>query len=192
MEKIILDLCGGTGSWSAPYKENGYDVVVIDKDLPDECGTVFGDVALLDIVPINVVGILCAPPCTMFALSGNRWKRSEEDYKEALRIVDACLRLVHVYKPDFWALENPIGKLVRWLGKPKMYFQPCDYGDPWTKRTCLWGNFKMPKKNPVKPTEGSKMWAHYGGKSRRTKMMRSMTPPGFAQAFYEANLPYSI
>ena len=27
--KIILDLCGGTGSWSAPYKENGYDVRVI-------------------------------------------------------------------------------------------------------------------------------------------------------------------
>lgn len=27
--KIILDLCGGTGSWSAPYRENGYDVRVI-------------------------------------------------------------------------------------------------------------------------------------------------------------------
>ena len=24
--KIILDLCGGTGAWSNPYKENGYDV----------------------------------------------------------------------------------------------------------------------------------------------------------------------
>jgi ubiquinone/menaquinone biosynthesis C-methylase UbiE len=24
--KIILDLCGGTGSWSRPYKEAGYDV----------------------------------------------------------------------------------------------------------------------------------------------------------------------
>ena len=29
MSKIILDLCGGTGSWSKPYKENGYDVRVI-------------------------------------------------------------------------------------------------------------------------------------------------------------------
>ena len=25
-DKIILDLCGGTGSWSKPYKEAGYDV----------------------------------------------------------------------------------------------------------------------------------------------------------------------
>ncbi len=27
--KIILDLCGGTGSWSRFYKEAGYDVRVI-------------------------------------------------------------------------------------------------------------------------------------------------------------------
>ena len=27
--KIILDLCGGTGAWSKPYKENGYDVRLI-------------------------------------------------------------------------------------------------------------------------------------------------------------------
>lgn len=28
-DKIILDLCGGTGSWSNPYKEAGYQVLVI-------------------------------------------------------------------------------------------------------------------------------------------------------------------
>lgn len=28
-KKIILDLCGGTGSWSKPYKEAGYDVRLI-------------------------------------------------------------------------------------------------------------------------------------------------------------------
>lgn len=27
--KIILDLCGGTGAWSKPYKDAGYDVQVI-------------------------------------------------------------------------------------------------------------------------------------------------------------------
>lgn len=27
--KIILDLCGGTGSWSRPWELNGYDVRVI-------------------------------------------------------------------------------------------------------------------------------------------------------------------
>lgn len=28
-DKVILDLCGGTGAWSKPYKEAGYDVRVI-------------------------------------------------------------------------------------------------------------------------------------------------------------------
>ena len=27
--KIILDLCGGTGAWSKPYRDAGYDVRVI-------------------------------------------------------------------------------------------------------------------------------------------------------------------
>lgn len=25
-DKIILDLCGGTGAWSKPYRDNGYTV----------------------------------------------------------------------------------------------------------------------------------------------------------------------
>lgn len=29
MKKIILDLCGGSGSWSKPYKDAGYDVRLI-------------------------------------------------------------------------------------------------------------------------------------------------------------------
>ena len=47
--------------------------------------------------------------------------------------------------------------------------------------------FTMPDKTPVKPTEGSRMHTQYGGKSERTKMLRSQTPPGFALAFFEAN-----
>jgi hypothetical protein len=57
-DKIILDLCGGTGSWSRPYKEAGYDVRVIT--LPDN------DVRNYT-PPRNVYGILAAPPCTEFS-----------------------------------------------------------------------------------------------------------------------------
>jgi len=32
-DKIILDLCGGTGAWSKPYADAGYDVRVVT--LPD-------------------------------------------------------------------------------------------------------------------------------------------------------------
>lgn len=196
MEKIILDLCGGTGSWSKPYQDDEYDVIVVDMDLPDCDGIVWGDVSSFGKHPMNVVGILAAPPCTMFALSGNRWKRSEEDYAKAMHVVDACLQLVRAYEPDWWALENPVGKLVWWLGKPKTYFQPCDYGDPYTKKTCLWGNFNIPKKNPVEPIKPKgghhSLDAYYiqnGFDFKRSNRarMRSMTPPGFAHAFFEAN-----
>ena len=63
-DKVILDLCGGTGSWSKPYREVGYDVRLIT--LPDH------DVRLYQ-PPDNVYGILAAPPCTHLAVSGARW-----------------------------------------------------------------------------------------------------------------------
>lgn len=175
--KIILEPCGGTGAWSRPYQEAGYDVRVITSPI---------DVRLYG-YPGEVYGILASPPCTYMASSGARWKRSDDEYREALAVVDACLRFVAVCSPTFWALENPVGRLVRWLGKPKMYFNPCDYGDPYTKRTCLWGKFNVPRRSPVKPAEGSRMHLRYGGKSERTKRLRSITPPGFAKAFFEAN-----
>jgi site-specific DNA-cytosine methylase len=185
-DKIILDLCGGTGAWSKPYKDAGYDVRVIT--LPEF------DVRRNFIPPKNVYGILAAPPCTYFAVSGNRWPRTHENYLEALSIVDACLRIIFIAKPKFWALENPVGTLHRWIGKPVMYFNPCDYGDAYTKKTCLWGEFNKPIKTPIKPVfviRGGKKYspiaARTGGRSAKTKEVRSITPQGFANAFFKAN-----
>ena len=179
MDKIILDLCGGTGSWSKPYKEAGYNVKLIT--LPQDVRLIKYDKDISH----NIRGILCAPPCTVFANSGSRWKRSQESILEAIGIVDACLRIILITNPVFWALENPIGKLKYYLGKPKLYFNPCDYGDPYTKKTCLWGNFNIPVKNPIFPFEGSKL--HKLPPSKNRSVLRSITPPGFAKAFFEAN-----
>ena len=79
-DKIILDLCGGTGSWSKPYKENGYDVRVIDPQewLEDDFGT--GDVRLFKKPKEEIYGILSAPPCTHFSGSGARhWKKKGKE-----------------------------------------------------------------------------------------------------------------
>lgn len=181
--KIILDLCGGTGAWSKPYKETGYDVKVVT--LPE-------DVRLFKKID-NVYGILAAPPCDHFTGSGAQyWPEKDLDGRtlEALSILDACIRIIFTSMPVFWVLENPVGRLSRYIGKPRMYFNPCDYGNPYTKKTCLWGKFNIPKKNPVEPikvcSQGS--WLQkLGGKSAKTKELRSVTPAGFAKAFYEAN-----
>jgi hypothetical protein len=183
-DRVILDLCGGTGSWARPYEEAGYKVIRVT--LPEE------DVRLVHRLSGRIHGILAAPPCTVFANAGARWPRTNEDMIGGLSVVDACLRAVVIYEPQWWALENPAGKLSRYLGKPTMTFQPCDYGDPWTKRTCLWGKFAPPTKSPVEPTKQCKhgtYWLHcaVGGKGTKTMTARSVTPAGFAQAFFEAN-----
>lgn len=175
MPPVILDLCGGSGSWSRPYVEAGYDVRLVT--LPD-------DVRLLRLPAGPIRGVLAAPPCTVFATSGNRWHRTAEDIREGLSVVDACLRIIALVKPDWWCLENPVGTLGRYIGLPKVTFQPWEYGDPYSKRTCLWGEFRMPLKCPVEPVLGSIITTKLPSTKRAE---RSLTPAGFARAFYLAN-----
>lgn len=82
-------------------------------------------------------------------------------------------------------MENPVGRLRQFYGDPTLIFDPCDYGDPYTKKTLLWGSFSPPERNRVEPTEGSKMWKLPPGPLRAR--LRSATPQGFAQAFFAAN-----
>lgn len=181
MSRIILDLCGGTGSWSAPYREAGYDVLLVT--LPGHDVRNYPH-------PLKVHGVLAAPPCTEFAGSGARWWASKPPALliEAVEIVHACLRIIEATRPVWWALENPVGRLKDFIGPWRETFNPCDYGDPWTKRTCLWGNFTMPVKKPVPiahPKGSSPI--HRAAPGPQRQAFRSLTPPGFARAFFEAN-----
>lgn len=183
--RVILSLCDYSGEWPRPYREAGYTVRQVDIKHG-------ADVRLLE-YPGEVYGILAAPPCTHLAGSGARWwaEKGEEALLEALAIADACLRLAAVCKPKFWALENPVGRLSRYYGPPVFTFDPCDFGDPYTKRTCLWGNFVPPlpvflgESMAVKPLEGSKM--HKLPPSPKRSTLRSITPGGFAGAFFMCN-----
>lgn len=177
---MILSLCDYTGNWSRPYEEAGYSVVRIDL----QSGK---DVRLLECITAPVHGILAAPPCTAFAGSGARWwaEKGDQAVFDGLAVVDACLRAVALYSPKWWALENPVGRLRTWLGEPRYSFNPCDFGDPYTKKTLLWGRFNPPAKSWVMPTEGSKMHVLPPTEDRAAK--RSETPMGFAKAFFEAN-----
>jgi hypothetical protein len=183
MNKIILDLCGGTGSWSKPYKEAGYDVRLVTLPI---------DVRKYE-PPQKVYGILAAPPCTHFSVSGAQyWKAKDADGRtfNDISILTACLMIIARCKPHFWAIENPVGRMRKLLGDPQLIFNPCDFGDSYTKKTLLWGQFNIPEKNQVKPIRYTKQgsWLQkLGGSSDKTKELRSMTPPGFSKAFFEAN-----
>jgi len=136
--RTILSLCDLTGEWPRPYREAGYEVIALDLQRGE-------DVRLLEVESLPPVhGILAAPPCTHFAVSGARWwaEKGEAALLEGLAVVDACLRIVVALRPQWWCLENPVGRLRRYLGEPRMTFNPCDYGDPYTKRTLLWGGLQ--------------------------------------------------
>ena len=146
--------------------------------------------------PENVYGVLAAPPCTEFSRAKHFHGKGNyhHDFRGGLAIVDACLRIIMVTKPKFWALENPNGYLITWLGKPSFSFEPYYYGDNYQKRTCLWGNFRVPVPQRLS-AKGLKKFSMlksreiypklYGVYDRQTR--RAITPPGFARAFFEAN-----
>ncbi len=183
--KTILSLCDYTGIWSAPYKAAGYNVIQVDLEHGQ-------DVRLVEYIG-QVHGVIAQPPCTQFASSGARWWKSkgQAPLLEGLSVIDACLRFVAISRPVWWVLENPIGRLARYIGPPAFKFDPCDFGDPYTKRTCLWGSFTPPtplflgEDRSVFPTEGSKM--HRLPETADRAALRSVTPAGFARAFYEVN-----
>lgn len=188
MKKIILDLCGGTGSWSKPYRDAGYDVRVVT--LPTD------DVRSYK-PPKNVHGVLAAPPCTEFSRAKQFHGKGNysHDFASGLEPVVACLKIIALVKPKWWAMENPNGYLKRWMGEPDERFEPWEYGDAYQKTTLLWGSFKMPKKTVLLKPKGMKKFSmlkskeiapeFYGIYDRTVR--RSITPTGFAKAFFRAN-----
>jgi len=182
--KVVLDLCGGTGSWSKPYTDAGYDVRIVDTRFGDDVRT-WSDPHL------KVHGILAAPPCTEFAGSGARWWKDKDPQLlvDAVEIVRACLQIIGAKRPDWWALENPVGRLAKCVPEigPWLYtFQPYEFGDPWSKRTCIWGEHAEPTRGPiVEPDPKKGPW--WMSPSPERQKLRSMTPPGFASAFFDSN-----
>lgn len=174
---LILDLCGGTGAWSKPYKDAGYSVRLIDINSGE-------DVRLIEYIDEPIRGILAAPPCTVFSYARQRYGMPyEHELIDALSIVDACLRAVYIYKPRWWALENPRNKLRRYLGAPRMTFKRWWFEDEQEKPTCLWGEFNVPAYSPGKRIKPST----YKTKRQNADPSDGITPPGFAKAFFEAN-----
>ena len=157
--------------------------------------------------------IFAFPPCTDIAVSGAAHfevKRQKDPYFQikAVRTCRAAQRLADILEIPYM-IENPISVLSTMWRKPDFMFDPSDFGgylatddahplfpeyiaprDAYPKKTCLWvGNgFKIPEKQKVEPEIGySRQQNKLGGKSKKTKLIRSLTPRGFAKAVFLAN-----
>ncbi len=161
-----------------------------------------------------VVFGMAFPVCTDMAVSGaahfkRKAERDPEFQTKAVNYAVMCADLFETLGVPYF-IENPVSVLATKWRKPDYNFHPYQYGeylddheavhprwpdyiaerDAYTKKTCLWtgGGFHMPRKLPTcKPSGYSTQHLKLGGKSQRTKDIRSATPRGFAKAVYEAN-----
>ena len=198
-QRVVLSLFDLSGEWSKPWEEAGYQVYRFDIQADPNVGDVnnfstgfFGD-WFGDFDGMDIYAILAATPCTDFAVSGARHfaaKDADGRTVASVKLVHQTLNTIEYFKPAVWAVENPVGRIERLGGLPpwRLSFDPNHLGDPYTKKTLLWGRFNgdLPVA-PVEPTEGSKMHKLYGGKSMATKNARSVTPEGFSYGFFMAN-----
>lgn len=193
-EKIILHLCADIGSDSKPYRDYGYDVRCIGKNIGVENYH----------PPKNVYGIIANPPCTMFSIARTTAK-IPRDLIEGMRLVKECQRIIWECMYDtpldsftpylkFWVIENPLtGMLKYFLGNPTYQYCPSEFGEFYTKRTALWGKFNPPKK-PLLMNEIPKgltctdRITLMNCRNKYDRMnKRSECSQKFAQAFFEAN-----
>lgn len=152
------------------------------------------------------------PPCTELAASGAKhwqikYERDRYFQVRAAIVLEQC-RMAGALSGAAWCFENPNGAASSIFGEPQLRFDPKDYGgylpendlhpdyaeylpprDAYTKATNIWcGNgFIIPKRKPVKGLNHYPGWEKLGGKSAKTKRIRSASPRGFFQAVFEAN-----
>ena len=162
----------------------------------------------------NVVFGMAFPVCTDLAVSGAahfkaKAERDPEFQVKAANHAKWCADLFDELGVPYF-IENPVSRLATLWRKPDYNFHPYEYGgyipsmeiehpkwpdyiaprDSYPKKTCLWtgGGFVMPEKKIVPVEKGySRQHLKLGGKSMKTKNIRSATPRGFARAVFEAN-----
>lgn len=135
--------------------------------------------------------IIAHPPCTHIAVSGAAWfeqKRKDGRQQEG---VDFFMKFTDLKCPRV-AIENPVSIMSTVWRKPDQIIQPYQFGDSFSKKTCLWlkGLPKLEPTDIVDPGEfityasGKRMPAWYAKLSGKGGE-RSKTFPGIAKAMAE-------
>lgn len=200
---LVVSLCDLTGNMVRPWAEAGYDCLCIDTQhaMRSDRVEMVGDGSITsrwaDVrsltpsdIPARPVISFAFPPCTeLTRTAAQDWpKKGLRLLIDALEVMEACRQLCDWFGTP-WMMENPPGRASSLWRKPDHTFDPCDYGDAWTKATGLWvgGGFVMPEKHRV-PTIGNNP-IHWAAPGPDRANRRSATPMGFARAVFAANSP---
>lgn len=201
-ELRVLVACEESQVVCKAFREKGHEAY--SCDLQDCSGGrpewhIKGDV--LDVIEEGWDLVIAHPPCTYLSNAGARWlyknhELNAERYKKGLEGKAFFMRLLNCSAKHV-AIENPVPSRVYELPLPTQIIQPYQFGEPWSKKTCLW----LRNLPPLKPTEivedhrpyvssGSYSRNHdpkYKGFSRKggAAKVRSKTFPGIGKAMAE-------
>ena len=81
--------------------------------------------------------IIAFPPCTDLCVSGARHFAKKQADGTQQRSIDFFMKFVNA-DCDKIAIENPIGIMSTKYRKPDQIIQPWQFGDKYSKSTCLW------------------------------------------------------
>ena len=200
---MIVSLCDYTGNMVRPWAEAGHTCFCVDtkhsirRDRVERVGDGqivyrWGDVRAfcVDDMPSRPQLVFAFPPCTNLAVSGARdfQRKGLRGLIDGLELVEAC-RQFCAWSFVPWMMENPISRLSSCWRKPDHIFQPWQYGDNYTKATCLWtgGGFVMPDPIVIEQPDDVENKIHNMPPSSDRAEKRSATPEGFARAVFVAN-----
>ena len=102
-------------------------------------------------------------------------------------VVGAVLEAIAEFRPRYWVVENPKGRLRWFLGSPSASIRLSDFGAEIKKPTDLWMNTEalIPFVEGQKPWK--KSWAETGQFSRiRDPAKRAALPLGLSSAILKA------
>jgi site-specific DNA-cytosine methylase len=81
--------------------------------------------------------IIAFPPCTHLASSGAAWFEAKRADGRQQAAIDFFMIFAN-HPCEKIAIENPVGVMSSNYRKPDQIIQPWQFGDAYSKRTCLW------------------------------------------------------
>lgn len=182
----ILIACEFSGRVRDSFSAKGWDAWSCDFHPTETPGNHHqGDVR--EILDQHWDMLIAHPDCTYITNSGVRWL--DRDIDRWKKMWEACefFRLFLNHPCPLKCVENPIPHkyAARWIGQTyTQMIQPWQFGEPYTKATCLWLT-GLPKLKPTNIVSERKpaCWLESPGPERAKN--RSRTYPGIAAAMAE-------
>ena len=138
--------------------------------------------------------IIAHPPCTYLTVTGNKWyfpdsyitlnrqgkheevKRIIEGRKKSRELAIQFFEMFVNADCEKIAIENPVGIMSTRYRPPDQIIQPYEFGDPVSKKTCLWLK-GLPKLMPTNTVESAPRIRFASGRSMDPLFVKSFLLP---------------